>query len=60
MFDNVGFTIEDFSALQYIRDSLGKPGMSGVCENLDMVADPDDPRDLYGMVQRSGSMSQVA
>jgi ornithine cyclodeaminase len=60
LFDSVGFAIEDFSALRYIRDSLGKPGMSGMYENLDMVADPDDPRDLYGMVQRSGSMSQVA
>lgn len=60
LFDSVGFAIEDFSALRYIRDSLGKPGMSGMYENLDMVADTDDPRDLYGMVQRSGSLSQVA
>jgi ornithine cyclodeaminase len=60
LFDSVGFAVEDFSALRYIRDALGKPGMSGMYENLDMVADPDDPRDLYGMVQRSGKMSQVA
>ena len=60
LFDSVGFAIEDFSALRYIRDSLGKPGMGGMYENLDMVADPDDPRDLYGMVRRSGNMSQVA
>ena len=22
--------------------------------NLDMIADPDDPRDLFGMIQRAG------
>ena len=60
LFDSVGFATEDFSALRYIRDQLDRPGMSGMYENLDMIADPDDPRDLYGMVRRSGAMSQVA
>jgi ornithine cyclodeaminase len=23
------------------------------CEMLDMIADPDDPRDLYGMLERA-------
>ncbi len=60
LFDSVGFAVEDFSALRYIRDELGRPGMGGMYENLDMVADPDDPRDLYGMVRRSGAMADVA
>jgi len=60
LFDSVGFAIEDFSALRYVRDQLGKPGMSGYCEHLDMIADPDEPRDLFGMVQRSESLSKVA
>ncbi len=60
LFDSVGFATEDFSALRYIRDQLDHPGMSGMYENLDMIADPDDPRDLFGMVRRSGSMAQVA
>ena len=55
-----GFAIEDFSALRYVRDMLGKPGMSDLCEDLDLIADPDDPRDLYGMVQRHGSVSVAA
>jgi ornithine cyclodeaminase len=25
----------------------------GFCEMLDMIADPDDPRDLYGMLERA-------
>ena len=58
LFDSVGFAIEDFSALRYIHDALGEPGMSDCYENLDLVADPDHPRDLYGMVRRSGNLSQ--
>jgi len=50
LFDSVGFAIEDFSALRYIHDTISKhPGFS---EQLDMLADPDDPRDLFGMVER--------
>jgi len=51
LFDSVGFAIEDFSALRYVRDQLARTGQF---ENLDMVADPDEPRDLYGMVLRAG------
>ena len=50
LFDGVGFAIEDFSALRYLRDRL--PG-TGLWEDLDMVADPDDPRDLFGMLMRA-------
>ncbi len=49
LFDGVGFAIEDFSALRCIRDRLES---SGHFVNLDLLADPDDPRDLYGMVLR--------
>ena len=49
LFDSVGFAIEDFSALRYIRDQLPR---TGCYIDLDMLADPDDPRDLYGMLQR--------
>ncbi len=50
LFDSVGFAIEDFSALRYVRDRLAD---TGFCIQLDMLADPDDPRDLFGMVQRA-------
>jgi ornithine cyclodeaminase len=46
----VGFAIEDFSALRYIRDHIGG---SDYYLNLDLLADPDDPRDLFGMVLRA-------
>jgi len=50
LFDSVGFAIEDFSALRYVHSRIkGTPFFT----ELDMLADPDDPRDLFGMVQRA-------
>jgi len=50
LFDSVGFAIEDFSALRYVYRSIeGTPYYI----DLDMLADPDDPRDLFGMVHRA-------
>jgi ornithine cyclodeaminase len=50
LFDSVGFAVEDFSALRYVR---GKLAETGFCQQLDMIADPDDPRDLFGMLLRA-------
>ena len=50
LFDSVGFAIEDFSALRYVRDRLEG---TDLFDRLDMLADPDDPRDLFGMVERA-------
>lgn len=50
LFDGVGFAIEDFAALRYIHDRVKG---TGFVQNLDMIADPDDPRDLYGMLMRA-------
>ena len=50
LFDGVGFAIEDFSALKYVRERALK---TGHFIQLDMIADPDDPRDLFGMLARA-------
>jgi ornithine cyclodeaminase len=50
LFDSVGFAIEDFSALRYVRSKLVE---TGLFDNLDMIADPNDPRDLFGMLLRA-------
>ena len=50
LYDSVGFAIEDFSALRYLRERIAG---TDLYENLDMIADPDDPRDLFGMLQRA-------
>ncbi|TMV08943.1 ornithine cyclodeaminase [Ruegeria sediminis] len=50
LFDSVGFAIEDFSALRYIKKAIRG---TVFFEPLDMLADPDDPRDLFGMLMRA-------
>ncbi len=50
LFDSVGFAIEDFAALRYVLARLPETGLG---QMLDMIADPDDPRDLYGMLMRA-------
>jgi ornithine cyclodeaminase len=47
VFDSVGFAIEDFSALTYTRDALRG---SRFVEEIDLVASPDDPKDLFGLL----------
>ena len=51
LFDSVGFAIEDFAALCLVHDAV-RDGAAH--DMLDLLADPDDPRDLFGMVMRSG------
>ena len=53
LFDSVGFAIEDFSALRYVLDQIrNQPKSMRFAEDLDLIADPDEPRDLYGMLLR--------
>jgi len=57
LFDSVGFATEDFSALRFVRDQLERTGQD---EELDLLADPDDPRDLYGMLMRADVAAKAA
>jgi ornithine cyclodeaminase len=50
LFDSVGFAIEDFSALRFVRNAIEG---TRFFTPLDLLADPDDPRDLYGMLMRA-------
>ncbi len=50
LFDSVGFAIEDFSALRYVRNRIAG---TDLYMDLDLLADHDDPRDLFGMLQRA-------
>lgn len=53
IFDSVGFAIEDFSALRFVRDAVAGTDYS---VEIDLVASPDDPKDLFGLV---GALSPV-
>ncbi|WP_061963701.1 ornithine cyclodeaminase [Demequina aurantiaca] len=47
VFDSVGFAIEDFSALRYVRDTTVGTNFA---EEIDLVADPANPKDLFSQV----------
>ncbi len=54
VYDSVGFAIEDFSALRFVRDAVDG---TDFYEDIDLVANPDNPKDLFGFV---GAMAPVA
>lgn len=47
LFDSVGFAIEDFSGLRYLRDTVDG---TDFFDTIDLVAAPEDPKDLFGLV----------
>ncbi|GAB3275931.1 ornithine cyclodeaminase [Kineosporia babensis] len=47
VFDSVGFAIEDFTALAYVRAAVTGTRFA---ERIDLVAGPDDPKDLFGLL----------
>lgn len=47
IFDSVGFATEDFSALRYLRDKVRD---TDFVTEIDLVVEPDDPRDLFGLL----------
>lgn len=57
LFDSVGFAIEDFSALRYVRMRLER---FRYYDELDLLADPDEPRDLFGMLLRAQAAQPTA
>ena len=48
IFDSVGFAMEDFSALRFLRDKVAG---GRFCSSLDLLASPADPRDLFGLLK---------
>ena len=48
--------IEDFSALLWLKGRV----TPDLCQPLDLIADPDDPRDLWGMLMRAGPTFRAA
>jgi ornithine cyclodeaminase len=53
VFDSVGFAIEDFAALRFVRDLIGRDE-----HVIDLVPDVADPKDLFGPLL-SGRMPSV-
>ncbi|HEV7256051.1 MAG TPA: ornithine cyclodeaminase [Mesorhizobium sp.] len=57
LFDSVGFAVEDFSALRYVKAQIEA---TRLYEELDLLADPDEPRDLFGMLLRAKAEERPA
>ncbi len=50
LFDSVGFALEDFTALRFLRDRVAGTRFS---TDIDLIADPGDPKDLFSLVARA-------
>lgn len=47
LFDSVGFAVEDFAALRYVYDRTDDARLH---RTIDLLAQPEDPRDLFGLL----------
>lgn len=47
IFDSVGFAIEDYAALRYVRDSVAG---TDFVEPVDLIVEPADPKNLFDAV----------
>ncbi len=56
VFDSVGFAIEDFSALRFLRDAVDG---TDHYEEIDLVAEPEDPKDLFALVRSGAPLAAV-
>ena len=52
IFDSVGFAIEDFSALRYLRDLVDG---TDYYDEIDLLTAPEDPRNLFGLLNLPAS-----
>ena len=52
VFDSVGFALEDFSALRFLRDAAE---VLGVGERIELIPALADPKDLFGVLQARSS-----
>jgi ornithine cyclodeaminase len=58
LFDSVGFALEDFSALRYVRD---RAQTTRVGEAVSLIPQLEDPKDLFALVRsvKAGSQARV-
>jgi ornithine cyclodeaminase len=48
VFDSVGFALEDYAALAFMRDAAVELGIG---EAVELVAHAPDPKDLFGLLR---------
>ena len=58
VFDSVGFALEDFSALRFLRDAAAELGMG---QPMELIPELSDPKDLFAVLRsRSTALRAVA
>ena len=57
IFDSVGFAIEDFTALRYLEAAVNG---TDFYEEIDLIADPEDPKDLFGLIGWEAAADRVS
>jgi ornithine cyclodeaminase len=50
LFDSVGFALEDYSALRFLREAAGELGLG---QALPLIPALTDPKDLFGLLRRA-------
>lgn len=54
IFDSVGFAVEDFSVLRLLRDLSRETGIGA---SLDLIAEPENPKDLFSLLRQAEAES---
>ncbi|BDI07107.1 ornithine cyclodeaminase [Sphaerotilus microaerophilus] len=57
VFDSVGFALEDFSALTVLHEAAQRLGLG---REIDLVATPTDPKNLFGLLHREPAAHMIA
>ena len=56
VFDSVGFALEDFSALRFLRDAAAELGMG---QPIELIPQLSDPKNLFGLLHARSPMLRV-
>jgi ornithine cyclodeaminase len=57
VFDSVGFALEDYSALRYMRDAAQALGLG---QQLSLIPKLNNPKDLFSLIRPSAAMQLVS
>jgi ornithine cyclodeaminase len=57
VFDSVGFALEDYSALRYMRDAAQALGLG---QQLSLIPKLSNPKDLFSLIRPSAAMQLVS
>ena len=57
VFDSVGFALEDFSALRFLRDAATELGMG---QPMELIPELSDPKDLFGVLRTRSPLLRAA